>query len=187
MTEETRAEQAVKGLSRAEFIALIRAEHKTVRAFIVRHVGDRNVADDIAQDVFISAMQGREKYRGEGPAAHWLLRIARFRVIDYLRRKVRRPGALPIHTMIDRLRCEYLNQADDQQTGYLDALRGCLKLADPAQRSLISRFYYDGESAEKIGRDLGRAAGTVRMMMLRIRKSLRTCIQSKLGPEADNR
>jgi RNA polymerase sigma-70 factor, ECF subfamily len=47
------------------------------------------VVEDLVQEIFIAAWQSLEKYRGEASLRIWLLGIARHKVDDYYRRRLR--------------------------------------------------------------------------------------------------
>ena len=58
--------------------------------YVVLKIGDRTEAEDITQQVFLSAVKSISsfKYRG-APFSAWLYRIAHNRIVDYLRKKKR--------------------------------------------------------------------------------------------------
>ncbi len=57
---------------------------------LCRYLGDRAVADDLAQETYERALRSLHRYRSEGPARSWLLTIARRVCVDHTRRATRR-------------------------------------------------------------------------------------------------
>lgn len=172
----------VRSGSAEAFEHIVRAHQRLVRTFLVRHVGDHQVADDLAQDVFVAAYRGLGRYEGKAALSTWLLGIARNHVLMHFRTKP--PSTvLSLDSVLEGLHLKSL-----EDTGFdaaveeqrVDALRSCIQALEPAQRDLLARFYYRSESAEDIGRTIGKRAGAIRMLLMRIRKQLRTCIESKL-------
>lgn len=164
------------------FEQIVRENQRMVRAFLIRQVGDQQVADDLAQDVFIAAYRGLARYRGTGSLISWLLGIARNHVLMHFRSKP--PSTVvSLDSVLEGLHLKALEEhgfdaaAEEQR---VDALRSCIQSLDPSQRDLLARFYYRSEGAEEIGRSIGKRAGAVRMLLMRLRKQLRTCIESKL-------
>jgi len=54
-----------------------------------RYLGDRDNADDLAQDTYARAISSLHRFRAEGPAKHWLLTIARRTCVDATRKRTR--------------------------------------------------------------------------------------------------
>ncbi|MGI9645631.1 MAG: sigma-70 family RNA polymerase sigma factor [Ilumatobacteraceae bacterium] len=54
------------------------------------YLGDRNVADDLAQETYERAIASVHRYRADGPARGWLFTIARRVCVDHTRRAQRR-------------------------------------------------------------------------------------------------
>jgi RNA polymerase sigma-70 factor (ECF subfamily) len=60
--------------------------------YIVIKIGDRTEAEDMTQQVFLHALKAIRSYKQKGtPFASWLYRIAHNQVVDYLRKKSKRP------------------------------------------------------------------------------------------------
>ncbi len=164
------------------FEQIVRTHQRLVRAFLVRHVGDQQVADDLAQEVFVAAYRGLNRYRGTGSLSSWLLGIARNHVLMHYRSK---PPSMVVSldSVLEGIHLKTLESSEfdasvEQQR--VDALRSCIQSLEPGQREVVARFYYRSEGAEEIGRSIGKRAGAIRMLLMRIRRQLRTCIEGKL-------
>ena len=66
----------VGGGGRAAFSELVRRHGSAVRALLRRMGADAAMADDLAQDAFLTAFERIAEFRGEGTFAAWLKRIA---------------------------------------------------------------------------------------------------------------
>jgi RNA polymerase sigma-70 factor, ECF subfamily len=53
------------------------------------YLGDRDTADDLAQETFVRAVRGLPRFRAESGARSWLLAIARHTCADHVRRRTR--------------------------------------------------------------------------------------------------
>lgn len=58
-----------------------------------RYLGDRDNADDLAQEAYERAFASLHRYRATGPAKHWLLTITRRTCADAARKRSRRRRA----------------------------------------------------------------------------------------------
>lgn len=181
ISDDSLIEGAESGATEA-FEQIVLGHQRLVRSFLVRHVGDQQVADDLAQEVFVAAYRGLSSYRGTGSLSGWLLGIARNHVLMHFRS--RPPSTtVSLDSVLEGIRLKALEEDEfdasvEQQR--VDALRSCIQSLEPAQRELLARFYYRSEAAEEIARSIGKRAGAIRMLLMRIRRQLRTCIEGKL-------
>jgi RNA polymerase sigma-70 factor (ECF subfamily) len=71
----------------AEFVARC-ADH--VHRYVRRRLVPRtDLVDDLVQDIFLAAWENLEKFRGDSPLRNWMLGIARHKVEDHYRRRLR--------------------------------------------------------------------------------------------------
>ena len=170
------------------FSLLVRQHEEAVRWFLTRALRDPAAADDLAQEVFLCVFQRLTEFRGEGSLRAWLLGIARNLAAQHLRaaarRRSREAGELSIQ--IARLRMEGLTRGscdEKNRERTLTALDGCLQGLPPQSRHVVQEHYFQRKTIETIAREQDRAAGAVRMMLMRIRNVLAACIRKKIGPE----
>ncbi len=176
--------QAASG-SREAFAGLVRMHQAAVRWFLLRGLRDPAAADDLAQEVFLAAFQNLAKCRNEDGLRAWLLGIARNMAVQHVRGEARRRARErgPLATQLAQWRIEQLEQDPEAGLDYerkLAALRGCVGQLPPESRRVVEEHYFQRQSAEAIARQQGRTAGSVRMMLLRVRKALAECIRKKL-------
>jgi RNA polymerase sigma-70 factor (ECF subfamily) len=82
--------KAQRGDERA-FASLVTAYEAPVFNYIVRMVGDRALAEDLTQDVFVRIHHGLAGFSLRCRFTTWLFQIAKNRVLDELRARDRRP------------------------------------------------------------------------------------------------
>src|SRR4030042_1786413 len=73
------------------FAALVRRHQDRVYGMALRATGRPEDAEDLAQEVFLSAFRGLEGFKGDAQFTTWLYRIAWTRCADWLGRH-RKPG-----------------------------------------------------------------------------------------------
>nr|WP_239015418.1 sigma-70 family RNA polymerase sigma factor [Archangium violaceum] len=67
------------------FEALVRAHQDRLYDFCVRMLGDREEANDLVQDIFVSAHQHLAKFREDSRLSTWLFRIGKNHCINRLK------------------------------------------------------------------------------------------------------
>jgi DNA-directed RNA polymerase specialized sigma24 family protein len=82
--------RAARNGDREAFMQLVRVHQAGVRAFASGLLGDRTLAEDVAQEAFLRAWRGLPRFRGEAAFATWLYTIVRRVAADQVRRPVLR-------------------------------------------------------------------------------------------------
>ena len=82
--------KAQKGDERA-FSLIVRAYETPVYNYVLRLVGDRALAEDLTQEVFLRVFQGLPKFSLRSRFTTWMFQVTKNRVLDELRSMERRP------------------------------------------------------------------------------------------------
>jgi RNA polymerase sigma-70 factor (ECF subfamily) len=82
--------KAQRGDERA-FSIIVRAYQVPVFNYVLRLVGDRSLAEDLTQEVFLRVFQGLPRFSLRCKFTTWLFQVTKNRVLDELRAKERRP------------------------------------------------------------------------------------------------
>jgi RNA polymerase sigma-70 factor, ECF subfamily len=85
--------KAQRGDERA-FDLIVRAYETPVYNYVLRLVGDRSLAEDLTQEVFLRVYQGLPKFSLRCRFTTWLFQVTKNRVLDELRANERRPRAV---------------------------------------------------------------------------------------------
>src|SRR5881394_3057287 len=85
--------KAQRGDERA-FTLIVRAYEVPVFNYVMRLVGDRALAEDLTQEVFLRVYQGLPKFSLRSKFTTWLFQVTKNRVLDELRATERRPRAV---------------------------------------------------------------------------------------------
>lgn len=149
---------------------------RLVYSIALRIVGDRELAEEVVQDVFQAVWQSAGSFQPSGNFSAWLIGIARHRAIDATRSRRHR----------SRAREELLN--DNRVAGVSDrsmdemmlrsVVRAALDHLPPTQRQAIELAYYGGlthiEIAARLGEPVGTVKSRMRMGMQRLREILKS-------------
>jgi RNA polymerase sigma-70 factor (ECF subfamily) len=145
----------------------------------VRHVAfgvlrDRELAEDVAQETFLTAYRKAKSYRGEGTVRSWLFRIAVRRALDELRRRGRKSEvALPD--------TQGVHQSHQPHKGLEAAwdLDGAMDTLVPEHRVALMLKEVEGLSYQEIAESLGWPIGTVGTRIHRARLELKAALQER--------
>ncbi len=153
--------------------------HRLVFTIALRIVGDRELAEEVVQDVFQAVWQSASSFQPNGNVSAWLIGITRHRAIDATRSRRFRSRARE-----DLLDDERLNGAAGAAQNDTDMLmlRAVMHTAlaelPTAQRQAIELGYYGGLTHTEIAARLGEPVGTIksrmRMGLMKLRDLLKT-------------
>jgi RNA polymerase sigma-70 factor, ECF subfamily len=82
--------KAQRGDERA-FTLIVRTYETPVYNYVLRLIGDRALAEDLTQEVFLRVFQGLPKFSLRSKFTTWLFQVTKNRVLDELRANERRP------------------------------------------------------------------------------------------------
>ena len=161
------------------FELLVAAYEKNVFNVALQMVGNREDAQDMAQEAFLKAYNSLDSFRGDSKFSSWLYRIVSNVCLDFKRRQSRRPSS-SLTVEDDEGETLELDIADESQSP--EALlerkltreavrRGLQKLPDEQRQILLLREI-QGMSYEEIGEAMGLEEGTVKSRIFRARKKL---------------
>jgi len=85
--------KAQRGDERA-FTLIVRAYERPVFNYVLRLVGDRSLAEDLTQEIFLRVFQGLPGFSLRSRFTTWLFQVTKNRVLDELRALERRPRSV---------------------------------------------------------------------------------------------
>lgn len=142
-------------------------------ALLCYHIGNRDEALDVLQDVYVGAVKGIGSYRGQGSLEAWMVGIALRRARDWKRRllgRFKRTEGLEGDTVTEQV----LPQPDPEEGR---RLRQALAELPDRQRSAVLLHEWMGYSFREIGDALGISEATARVHAHRGREALRALLE----------
>ena len=160
-------------MTREQFIASVRAEQEGLRKFLLALCcGDRQRADDIAQDALVKAFLACDGYVPRAGFSAWLYKIAYNSFIDGHRKRcvpTVDADSAPVSGTASDL-------CSDGAFRYQD-LYDAIEELPPGERAAILLFYMEDRPVKEISAILNIPQGTVRSQLTRGREHLRNKIK----------
>lgn len=170
MTEARLVAQALSG-SQSAVEQIVRRYQKPVIRLIGRMVGDRALAEDLAQDSFVKAFRNLAAFDPSRRLSSWLFRIAHNTAIDALRRA--RPATVPLDATAGRAELAVPPAPDPVEQHDLGAaLHAAMAGLRPDQRAALTLRYEEGLTFDEVGQVLGIPEATARSHVHRARREL---------------
>jgi RNA polymerase sigma-70 factor (ECF subfamily) len=168
----------------AAYRELVRRYERPVFSLVYRMVRDRELAEDLAQETFVKALNAIESYRPEFKFSSWIFKIANNAAIDQLRRRELDTLSLdgsPHAETPEAIEATALQIGDRQETALEEVearelggeIEAAIARLRPEYRSCILLRHVEGRPYEEIADILGLPLGTVKTYIHRARNELR--------------
>jgi RNA polymerase sigma-70 factor (ECF subfamily) len=142
---------------------------------VVRNPHD---ADDVFQQVVMTALKSDARFHDEGHLLAWATRTARHRALDLARRK-------QLCTLSDRvldlLEAEWGDPTGPGRSDAIEALGRCVDHLEPAARDLLRMKYFEGLAVPAIAARVRRTTDAVYQTLSRTQRGLRACVEQQLA------
>lgn len=158
-----------------DFEQLVDEHQSMVFSLALRMTGDRGLAEEIAQDVFVELDRNMAKIESAQHAIFWLRRVTMSRATDALRRRQARGFGQWVE--IDESHGARELERGSPLGGRIEALLATLP---EAQRAAIILRYQEDLTPEEIAATLGAPLATVKSQLQRGLKLLRAKAESQL-------
>ena len=167
---------------RSEYFIEQLTEHQTrLYGYVYSLLGDHSRAADVVQETNLVLWRKIDEFNADKPFLPWAFAIARFQTAAHLRDR-KRDRLLLDAELAETLSGEVERQAE-RMDSVREALRPCLQRLTPANRELIEHRYIRAMSVADVAAAAGRTAGAIKVALLRIRRQLADCVQTRIAAE----
>jgi len=166
--------------------AVLRKDRKATAEFVTRYADavyayvharlapQHDLVDDLVQEVLLAAWENLGQYRGASALQAWVMGIARHKVEDHYRARLRAPEPIgdadnDLHTPVSLPK---LDQLLDQDQLRKNTQRVLASLPEQYRLALIWR-YWEKSSAREMARKTGKTEKAVERLLARARAQFR--------------
>jgi RNA polymerase sigma-70 factor, ECF subfamily len=164
--------KAQRGDERA-FSIIVRAYQAPVFNYVLRLVGDRALAEDLTQEVFLRVFQGLPRFSLRSKFTTWLFQVTKNRVLDELRAVERRPRA--VVELDDAPSLEVLD-APFERIEAIDAVWRAVEQLNPDLKSALLLRDVVGLSYSEIADSLEITLATVKWRIYKAREDVQLAL-----------
>lgn len=161
-----------------EYIRCLLAAESSLRGYILAHVRDFDLAEDLLQGTAVALWRKFAGYDRSRPFLAWAIGMAR----NEIRKEIR--ASAQATTVFDSELAERLAECyvtlESELSERRRALRLCMERLPRSMRSAVGLRYEDGLDLGAIGARLGRTLAAVKVLLHRARLALEKCIRSRL-------
>jgi RNA polymerase sigma-70 factor (ECF subfamily) len=160
-----------------QFAALWTAAQPTISAFIRTLIPQYQQADEVLQRVAVTLVRKFDQYDPTRPFGAWAVGVAKYEVL-YYRRERATDRYLFGDGLIEQIASRYelfVEEVDPIR----EALRRCIDDLKGRSKRVIELRYRRGLRSNAIAEEMALSSGAVRMLLCRVRESLRNCIERR--------
>lgn len=150
-----------------------------LKGFILGLVPDLNAAEDVFQEVFLTATAKAAEFREGTDFAAWTRAIARFKALE-LYRSGGRTSPLDLK-ILEQLAEAAPAPVPEDWSRRRAALDDCLQRVAPKSREIVDLRYTQGLLPPEIAQRIAWSVSAVHVALSRVRKALRECAERRLA------
>lgn len=164
------------------FASLLANHQSQLLGYILASLGNYNDSLDLVQRTNLTLCKKADQYRTDLPFLPWAFGVARFEILGFLRERNRQK--VVFHSDVVELMSKEVVQSDAEVDQWHDrqiALHECLDSLNDRNRRIFLLRYAENLSLAKTAESQNKTVDSIKSLMLRIRRSLRECIEQKLA------
>jgi RNA polymerase sigma-70 factor (TIGR02943 family) len=161
--------------------------------FAVARVSDPELAKDLVQDTFLSALKGQKEFRGEISEKNWLYAILKNKIIDHYRKKATQ-SITELNILIEEAQ-DYFDDEGSwkesarpkewavdysqpiEQKEFYKVLERCKRKMAELLNAVFTLKYFDDKDSEEICKELNISSSNYWVLLHRARLKIRECLE----------
>lgn len=180
-----RSRTAVPEANRHEaFVGLLTAEQMRLLYYLTMLLGDPHAAENVRQETNVVLWRKSGEFQPGTDFTAWSRKVAYWQAQAYFRDRGRDRHVFSDELIEELASCDHGYEVEPAARL---ALRDCLSRVHGVKLETLRRRYEDGLPIAEVARLVGRTETAVRSSLMRMRRTLRECIEGKLGKSASTR
>lgn len=167
------------------FTDIFSAYQKPIYNYVLRMVRNREIAEELTQEIFIKAYKNLSSFRGDSKISTWIYGIATNACLDYFRtsefKKSEKTGAVILDILPEEADSEGIKkilsiEEDLIKTEMADCIRDYIESLSGEYRTVIILHDLEGFKNREIAKLLGCSIDAVKIRLHRARKKLQSIL-----------
>jgi len=174
--EDNAVIQSVLQGSQAAYAILVARYQQYVFTLVMRYVNNRELAEELSQDIFVKAYRYLADFKGNSKFSTWLYTIVNSTCLSHLRKKKDETILLDPDKMVslsDQPVFSEIPLKNLEQKAQKQWIEQAMKRLDKADAQIITLFYQAEQSVEEIGVIMGLTTSNVKVRLFRARQKLK--------------
>ena len=169
----------------AAYATLVARYEKYVFTIAMRFVNNRELAEELSQDVFVKAYRYLADFKGSSKFSTWLYTIVNTTCLSHLRKKKDETLLLEEEKMVSISDNSFGEQPSNkmEQRTQKEMLERAMKHLPEQDAEILTLFYQAEQSVDEIGVIVGLTTSNVKVKLFRARQKLREILETRFSRE----
>lgn len=170
----------------AEYATLVNKYQRYVFSIVLRYVNNREIAEELSQDIFVKAYRNLQNFKGECKFSTWLYTIVHTTCLSHLRKKKDSTVLLEQETMIflhDKNSQHHTHPDTNDMSDKSIALNAAINHLPDLDAQIVTLFYLAEQSVNEIAIITGVSVANIKVKLFRSRMKLKEIIEQKFKQE----
>jgi RNA polymerase sigma-70 factor (ECF subfamily) len=166
-------------LDRSDFMEHYLKMERPIRAYLMASTGNLHAVDDLTQNVWRTLWAKLDEYDESRPFRAWAMGVARIEALRWRQKQARSREYLSPEVIMKLADTagDVGEELDLRRTFLLE----CVKELKESSRRVVELKYGRRMRIRDVAKSIGKSTPAVEMMLVRIRRALRKCIDGKLA------
>ncbi|MDV6234980.1 sigma-70 family RNA polymerase sigma factor [Leptospira ellisii] len=143
-----------------------------LRSYLIPRIGNEEDREDLIQEILIGLHKARDSYRSEKHPAPWVFAIARYKTIDFLRKK--KTGDKTYTTdLLENFPSPEPEVDREEPERVREILREWLTVLDERQKLIFTHVKLDGMSVREVSERTGLSESNIKVITHRAVQKIR--------------
>ncbi|MFC1504373.1 sigma-70 family RNA polymerase sigma factor [Spirochaetota bacterium] len=173
-----------KKINRDAVVKAAYSHREVLTSYAYTILRDWSLAEDAVQNSYIIVMNKWEDYQEGTNIFYWIRRIVFNKCMEMVReRKKETPMEEMdlIHTVAKTLNKNLTDTSAESFKIMKRALEKCISKLNSHFINMLTGFYWDGHTCEKLGSLYKKSANAIRLIISRVRRQLKKCIDAQIS------
>jgi RNA polymerase sigma-70 factor (ECF subfamily) len=162
------------------FVSLLTGHQLLLRNFVASLIPAVDVRADIVQEVNILLWEKRANFELDTNFKAWAFAVARY-VIMNNQKRFRRDGRLVFSSEMVEVLADHFEEMAPEPDERMEALRDCMGRLRHEHQQLLLSCHAEHGSIERVAKERGQPAVTIRSILMRLRNRLRKCVHEHMA------
>lgn len=166
-------------LEHRRFLGYFLPVQDVIRGYLMACIMNAAITDDLYQEVSATLWEKFGEFDQSRDFKRWAIGVTRLQVLKW-KQKLARQKVFFCDETIEKLAETMETLAPEMDVRY-DALKGCIDELAPKSRKALAMHYDKRLEYRAIAEALSTSVAAIEMMMVRVRRSLRKCVETRLS------